>query len=232
MVYKILFRGKMVCNCCYSKTCELYCYCYHCSNSLLPLRNENIIDLDEFIRTKRILHNKTIFNDNDVKQLLIENEKVTDIITYNSVEKCVINAFILKVDNDGNSYYEHKLKGSCSETDYCDLMDNIKCKLSSNKNFKLTYYIGGYDYKISNNKIYFEGYGHAFDKITMLVLSSSQFYEINLRITFLDKPNTTEEIEIHCRKYFMNHKCRTLLAQSTVKTNYFTYSEGGIFVSS
>ncbi len=79
-----------------------------------------LIDLKEFLANKKNIHSETATKLTEGLTFLLENEKDADIITYNSTINFLINNVdILKINDEGNIYYEIPIER------IGDIIDNI-----------------------------------------------------------------------------------------------------------
>jgi hypothetical protein len=165
------------------------------------------INLQEFLFSKRILHNETDCNYNDALKFFIQNQDNTDIITYkNTRHFSLLNVSVLERDTDGNFYYQFSIDR------HGDIIDNICYESISGINAQLSYYIGGHKYMP--------------EEIDKFVIASSMYHDFQIRVTFLEKQTTNDEFKICSRFYLINPEDRKKLATSKVETKNIIYSNG------
>lgn len=168
---------------------------------------ENTIDLQEFLSSKRILHSETASDYSSGIRFLCENETNADIITYNYVKKfSLFGIDVLQTDKEGRYFYEY-----CLER-IGDIVDNITVESSTNLNVELSYNIGGIVYTS--------------DEVKEFVFISAAYHAFNIRITFLEKPNPSDEFKILSRYYLINPQDRVLLGRNRVNTENHIYNYG------
>jgi len=135
------------------------------------------------------------------KQILLH------IITYNYVKNFVLFGIdVLQRDKEGYYFYEY-----CAER-IGDIIDNITIENSKNLNVKLSYNIGGISYTS--------------DEVKEFIFISSPYYALNIRITFLKKPNLNDEFKILSRYYLINNQDRSFLAKNMINTENHIYNNG------
>jgi len=165
------------------------------------------INLQDFLSSKRILHNKTLCNYHDALKFFIENKENADIITYkNTRHFSLLNIGVLERDADGNFYYQFSIDR------HGDIIDNICYESISGINAQLSYYIGGDKYMP--------------EEIDKFVIVSSMYHDFQIRVTFLEKQTTNDEFKILSRYYLINPEDRKKLATSKVETENIIYSNG------
>jgi hypothetical protein len=165
----------------------------------------DVIDLQDFLSSKKIMHSDTSTNFNDAIMFLVKNEKNADIITYNYTKQLLFDTNLLEIDREGHYFYEYR------PDKIGDIIDNIRFE-SSNLNNQLTYYIGGIKY--------------APEEVSEFVFISALFHEFKIRITFLEKPSPNDKFKILSRYYLINSKNRGLLQSSRVITKNNIYNYG------
>lgn len=168
---------------------------------------ENTIDLQHFLSSKKILYSETAFDYSSGIRFLVENEKNADIVTYNYTKKFgLFSIDVLQKDKEGHYFYEYSVDR------IGDIVDNINVESSTNLNMQLSYNIGGFNYS------YYE--------LKQFVFISSAYHEFKIRITFLEKPNPSDEFEILSRYYLINPQDRELLRKNKVNTENNIYYNG------
>jgi len=167
------------------------------------------INLQDFLSSKRILHNETETDcdyNNGLKFFII-NKDNADIITYkNTRHFSLLNIGVLERDADGNFYYQFSVKRDG------DIIDNIFYESISGINAQLSYYIGGDKYMP--------------EEIDKFVIVSSMYHDFQIRVTFLEKQTTNDEFKIHSRYYVVNSDDKKYLKTSRVVTKNIIYSDG------
>jgi|688.fasta_scaffold556814_2 hypothetical protein len=156
----------------------------------------------DFIKSKRIIHNDSIDTYFDGIKYLIESE--ADIVSYNTRKNLVLfNAAILEVDKNGNYIYEYLLEREA------DIISNI-CIVSSNKNVKMTFIIGG------------EEYEHI-DKFLSVV---SQYHAFKIKLLFTE-PKVEDKISLIYTNYLLNtHLRQNIINEHIIKTDTNIYTTG------
>ncbi len=109
----------------------------------------------------------------------------------------------LQVDKNNNYFYEFIPKRDC------DIIDNIKIDLL-NKNIKITYHIDIQQYDPQDMKEF--------------IIVASPYFDLIIRLTFLEKPTENFEIFVYLRNYIM--KLRKKLRMSRLITNSIIYENG------
>ena len=105
-----------------------------------------IIDLDNFLVNKKIIHSTTATKYIEGLTFFLNNEKNADIITYNSTINFLINNIdILKIDYRGLKYYEIPIERAG------DIIDNIHLENTGDLNIEICYMIG--NRLVTNEKI-------------------------------------------------------------------------------
>jgi len=171
-----------------------------------------LIDLKEFLANKKIIHSETATKLTEGLTFLLENEKDADIITYNSTINFLINNVdILKINDEGNVYYEIPIER------IGDIIDNIHLENFKGLNIEVCYMIG--------NRLF------TTEKIKEFVICASIYTEFKLRLTFLEKPKNDDEFKIVFRNYLINTKDRQLLTRNPVKSEYINYIDGVAIVN-
>jgi len=171
-------------------------------------KKNNVINYYDFINGIMILHSKTVNNSADGIKFLIEND--TDAVTYNHTDKLLLfNISVLHIDSDGNYYHDYFLEKNC------DIISNIHFASSRKINVKLTYYIGGIEYK--------------FKEINELLLACGLHNEFKIRITFMEKPSVDDEFSFSSKMFVLKPKCTDILRHNTVYTKNNIYHNGICF---
>lgn len=166
-----------------------------------------IVNLADFLSSRRILHNETLLEYNDALVYCLQNRRIADIITYQNERQFVLNNIsILEKDTNENLFYEFSVKRQG------DIVDSIRFESTSNLNVELSYYIGGIKYMPED--------------FTGFVFISSLYNDFHIRITFLEKPCVDAEFKIRARYYLIDTVDRNILAESRVVTQNIIYSEG------
>lgn len=165
------------------------------------------IDLQHFLSSKKNLYSETAFDYSSGIRFLVENEKNADIVTYNYTKKFTLFGIdVLQMDKEGHYFYEYSVDR------IGDIVDNIMCESSTNLNVQLSYYIGG---------IYYTS-----NEVKEFVFISAAYHDFKIRITFLEKPNPSDEFEILSRYYLINPQDRELLRKNKVNTENNIYYNG------
>jgi hypothetical protein len=166
----------------------------------------------DFISNKKIQTKNFDFNIDAATDYLTNHPELDGVIDNAKEILSLQNVGVLGVDADGNYYHQYTLKR------YCDIIQNIRVILPSNKTVKVTYYIGGVQYQPS--------------EVDAFIFLGAMFHECDIRITFLQKPNIGDVIEIHSDKYLLrnDHRRTLYLGNNTnkkIRTNTLVY-EGGL----
>ena len=169
-----------------------------------------MINIKEFLNSKRIIHSEKANDSISGLQFLIENEKIADIITFNTcIQFSLVNVSDLKKNIEGFYFYEYNMKR------IGDIVDNIKVESLSNSKYYITYNIGDINYTT--------------DKINEFILLLAPYQNFKIRITFLETPNQHAEFIISLRQYFIDNKSNTeLLSFNCVCSDSGVYN-GGIY---
>ena len=165
------------------------------------------MNLQDFLSSKKILHNGTPCEYNNALRVFIENQDNADIITYeNTRHFSLLNVSVLERDADGNFFYQFSVKRDG------DIIDNISFERISGIPAQLSYYIGGDKYMP--------------EEVDKFVIASSMYHDFQIRVTFLEKQTTNDEFKIHSRYYLVNTEDRKKLATSRVETENIIYGDG------
>ena len=97
----------------------------------------------------------------------------------------------------------------------CDIISDINFVSPKKLNVKLTYYIGGIEYK--------------YKEINELLLVCGIYNEFKIRITFLEKPSIDDEFSFSSKMYVLKPKCVDRLRHNTVHTKNNIYHNGVCF---
>jgi len=100
---------------------------------------EKTINYNNFISEKKILHTDNVNNYTDALIFFMNNKNIFDIITFNNIDKILLNINFLKKDKNNNYYYEYLIPR------IGDIIDNIDV-LGLNYT-EINYYINDYEYK-------------------------------------------------------------------------------------
>ena len=167
------------------------------------------INLQDFLSSKKILHNETPCEYNNALRFFIENQEKesVDIITYeNTRHVSLLNVSVLERDTDGKYFYQFSVKRDG------DIIDNIRYESISGILAQLSYYVGGDKYMP--------------EEVDKFVIASSMYHDFQIRVTFLEKQTCNDEFKILSRYYLINTEDRKKLATSRVKTENIIYSNG------
>jgi hypothetical protein len=161
-----------------------------------------LINYDNYIKSKIINHNDSIYTYQDAIKYLIDSK--SDIISYNTKKTLMLfNIAILKVDKNNNYIYEYIIEKQF------DIIDNIHF-ISSNKNVKMIFIIGNEEY----------------DNINTFIGLLSQNQEFKLKFIFTE-PRVGNEIFICYKNYLLNSNEKYLLNNViNVSTDTNIYSNG------
>ena len=160
-----------------------------------------MINLNDFLSSKRILHNETSCEFNNALRFFIENQDNADIITYeNTRHFSLLNVSVLERDADGKYFYQFSVKRDG------DIIDNIRYESISGITAQLSYYIGCDKYMP--------------EEVDKFFFVSSPYHDFQIRVTFLEKQTTNDEFKIHSRYYLINTEDRKNLAKSKIKFVY------------
>lgn len=173
---------------------------------------DNVIDFNEFMNTKKILHTQNILSPLNGLRLLLENQEEYDMVSYPHVDKVFHLANItLRIDKNGRYFHDHIVEQDC------DVMDQVKVYYGTQPyvNFKLSYIIGGTEYEC--------------EKVNEIVLVSLKNNRVIIRITFLEPPHRADWYEFCYRKFLMNPENRKTLSHSTIQTTNLCYMNGTCF---
>jgi len=166
-----------------------------------------MIDLYDFLSSKKNIHDENVTNYKDGLLFFIENREDADAITYNSVRHFSINNIaILELDNEGNYFYEFSVDR------HGDIIDNIFLEHLPNVNAVLSYYIGSKNYSPN--------------EVKKFVVCASIYYDFKIRVTFLEKPNLNDEFKIIMRNYLLETGDRKRLATNPLKCDNIRYYNG------
>jgi len=166
-----------------------------------------MLNLQDFLSSKRILHNETPCEYNNALRFFIENQENADIITYeNTRHFSLLNVSVLERDANGNFFYQFSVKRDG------DIIDKISFESTSGISAQLSYYIGGDKYMP--------------EEVDKFVIASSMYHDFQIRVTFLEKQTTNDEFKILSRYYLVNTEDRKKLATSKVETENIIYSDG------
>lgn len=165
------------------------------------------INLQDFLSSKKILHNRTPCEYNNALRFFIENQGSADIITYeNTRHFSLLNVSVLERDTDGKYFYQFSVKIDG------DIIDNIRYENISGIPAQLSYYIGGDKYMP--------------EEVDKFVIASSMYHDFQIRVTFLEKQTCNDEFKILSRYYLINTEDRKNLATSRVETENIIYGDG------
>jgi len=166
-----------------------------------------IIDLEEFLSNKKRIHNENITNFNEGLVFLLENEKNTDIITYNSsINFLVYNVDMFKINKEGFLYHDFTIER------VADIISDIQIENISNVKIEITYLI-------ANKELTSE-------KIKEFVMCASIYTEFKVRITFLEKPKYNDIFKIIIKNYLLNTNDKQILSRNAIKTKNVIYNNG------
>ncbi len=166
-----------------------------------------IIDLEEFLSNKKRIHNENITNFNEGLVFLLENEKNTDMITYNSsIKFLVYNVDMFKINKEGFLYHDFTIER------VADIISDIQIENISNVKIEITYLI-------ANKELTSE-------KIKEFVMCASIYTEFKVRITFLEKPKYNDTFKIIIKNYLLNTNDRQILSRNAIKTKNVIYNNG------
>jgi hypothetical protein len=164
------------------------------------------INLQDFLSSKRILHDEKCEYDNALR-FFIKNQDNADIITYeNTRHFSLLNVSVLERDADGKFYYQFSIDR------HGDIIDNIRFENISGIPAQLSYYIGGDKYMP--------------EEVDKFVIASSMYHDFQIRVTFLEKQTCNDEFKILSRYYLVNSEDRKKLAMSKVITKNIIYGDG------
>ncbi len=167
----------------------------------------SIVNIDDFLSTRRILHNETPLEFNDALMYFMQNREIADIITYQNESQFVLNNInILEKDRNLNLFYQFSVKREA------DIVDSIRFESTSNLNVELSYYIGGIKYMP--------------EKFSEFVTIASAYNDFQIRVTFLESPSVDAEFKIVARYYLINSDDRNILVRNKVVTKNIIYFEG------
>lgn len=165
------------------------------------------INLQEFLSSKKFLHNETPCEYNNALSFFIENQGSADIITYeNTRHFSLLNVSVLERDTDGKYFYQFSVKRDG------DIIDNIRYESISGIPAQLSYYIGGDKYMP--------------EEVDKFVIASSMYHDFQIRVTFLEKQTCNDEFKILSRYYLINTEDRKKIATSRVETENIIYGNG------
>ena len=91
-------------------------------------------------------------------------------------------------------------------------MSDINFASSKNLDIKLSYYIGGTEYK--------------YDEIKELLFVCAIYHEIVLKITFIEKPTADDVFTFSSKIYLLQHRPNDKLAHNWVATKSNVYFHG------
>lgn len=169
---------------------------------------DKTINLDEFLSRKKNLHYENTTNYTDAFRFFVENEKKSDITSFDLVRTfSLMNTAVLEKDEDNNYYYQYFVYR------YGDIVDNIRFESTSNLNVKLSYYI--------ENKKYMP---EELDKFVFVAAPYSDFF---VRVTFMEKPTNNYEFNVISRHYLINLSDRTTL----MRANKVITKDGNVYTN-
>jgi hypothetical protein len=166
---------------------------------------KNLINYNDFMSGKKILHTNDANNYNDALHFKISNEDIADAITYNEKQSFAINNIdVLGKTYDGKYYYNYILPT------YADVIDNIL--VECDENVEIKYLLGGVEYKVGELNEY--------------LVRSCVYHTFIIRIIFLQKPKNETEFNILFRNYIFNLEHRKILGSRPFITSSTIYYNG------
>ena len=166
----------------------------------------DIIDYDDFMSNKNILHNEDINNHFNGLKYLIESK--ADIISYIKTDIYSTNNVDLFMRDNDNNYIVH-----VPIIRDCDIIDNIIVNSDCDIKVQLILGIDTYNY----------------DDIKEIILASSSYNEIKIKLIFNKKPNMDDSINIKYRCYLINNDYRQVLLKNHINTKSNKYRNGCIY---
>jgi hypothetical protein len=163
------------------------------------------MDLDEYIKYKKIYVSKDYLTDIESLLLLLKDNR-NDIIKYPFMKKLLIsNISVMEKDNEGKYYYDYELKRDC------DIVSDFILD-SDELDIKISFICGLNEYEMKD--------------INKLLLASCIYSPIKLRITFNDEIKKEKEIKISCYKYLCNRDISYYLMKNKIITPAIIYNDG------
>ena len=163
---------------------------------------------DDFIKSKIIKHNDLVDNLKDGIKYLTDSN--AESISFNIQKKIKFTDIdVLEVDKNDNYIYTYDIY-TYNYKKQADIIDNIHF-VASNKNIKMIFIIGGYEY----------------DNINTFISILSQYNEFKLKFIFTEKPNINDEICLYYRNYLLNDvDINQLINTKLVETDTNKYFRG------
>lgn len=163
------------------------------------------MDLDEYIKYKKIYVSKDYLTDIESLLLLLKDNR-NDIIKYPFMKKLLIsNISVMEKDNEGKYYYDYELKRDC------DIVSDFILD-SDELDIKISFICGLNEYEMKD--------------INKLLLASCIYSPIKLRITFNDEIKKEKEIKITYYKYLCNRDISYYLMKNKIITPAIIYNDG------
>ena len=159
------------------------------------------LNYEDVMNNLIIEHSETINDYVDGLRFLIDSQ--CDGISYKKYRQfSLLNVAVLEKDGNGNYFYEFNLDRDG------DIYDNFK--FESNNNITISYII--------NSNIY--------NTLNEFLVVASQYSDIKIRVTFLNKPNSNDEFRLSYRVYLLESNSRHYLIKNSIKTNTNLYNNG------
>ena len=173
----------------------------------------DVLNYNDFMSDKtHVLHNDGVYDNDDTKhretiQMMLDDENC-EVVTNNSTVRIEMKNVSLMVDENGRYYFERILPK------HGDVIDNFTC--TSSKQVTFEHVIGGLCYSSS---------------YVGEIIACAAHINIIVRVTFLEKPNDDDVVDIsHRNLFFKNIEERKRLITQIVSTENFLY-RGGCIVS-
>jgi len=166
------------------------------------------IELYNFIKNNKIIHNHNIHSYKEGLAFLVQNQRTVDGITYYFTNQySFMNIDVLKLNDIGQYYYE------ITPESIGDMIDEIKYESITNLDAKLIYYIDEIEYQ-----------PECFNEFLFV---SAQYNNFKIRITFMRKPQLDDTFKINSRYWLFVRKAKLLLeTYDTIITKYNIYNGG------
>ncbi len=159
------------------------------------------LNYEDVMNNLIIEHSETINDYVNGLRFLIDSQ--CDGISYKKYRQfSLLNVGVLEKDGNGNYFYEFNLDRDG------DIYDNFN--FESNNNITISYII--------NSNIY--------NTLNEFIVVASQYNDIKIRVTFLDKPNNNDEFRLSYRVYLLESDNRNQFMKNSIMTRTNFYSNG------
>ena len=169
---------------------------------------EDPIELYNFIKNNKIIHNHKIHTYKEGLAFLVQNQLSVDGISYYFTNQySFMNIDVLRLNDIGQYYYE------ITPESIGDMIDEIKYESLTKLDAKLIYYIDEIEYQPE----YFNEF----------LFVSAKYNNFKIRITFMRKPQLDDTFKINSRYWLFVRKTKLLLeTYDTIITKYNIYNGG------